>query len=176
MKNLLLIMLLSFAAFAGNLQLQEGVIKAHTEQMMDSTINPEHKDLQVDLSMNNNDVTTLKGTVAVVMKNFISDNSDRDEHMYKSLEADKFVLATYNINKVTKSAAENSYIMAGVLDFHGVKKELLFNAKILNTDTTLTIDAKSDMKMSDYGVEMPCMIFMCVRDKVDLTTKVVLSK
>jgi len=176
MKNLLLLISLGLPLLAGNLQLQEGVVKAHTEQMMDSTINPEHKDLKVDMNMHNNDIATLNGTITVQMDMFISDNSDRDEHMHESLEVDKFALATYIIKKVVQSGENNNYTLSGVLDFHGVKKELSFNAKILNENSTLSVEAESSMKMSDYGIEMPCMLFMCVRDKVDLSARLVLNK
>lgn len=171
MKKILVGLLLALPLFAINLELKSGSVAAHTEMMMDSTIDPKNNSLHADLSIDNNDITTIKGKFWVEMTLFKSDKSDRDESMYKDVEADKFKLATYTIKSVTKAQGQNSYIIDGVMNFHGKEKQLSAKAEISTVDGSLTINATSMMLMSDYGIKMPCMVFMCVRDRVDLLIK-----
>ncbi|MDD5372970.1 MAG: YceI family protein [Sulfurimonas sp.] len=169
MKKLLLTLLLALPLFAVNLQLKSGSVAAHTEMVMDSTIDPLNNSLHADITMDGDDITTLKGKFWVEMNLFVSDKSDRDKSMYKEVEADKFKLATYTISSVTK--ADDSYTINGVLNFHGKEKPLSAKAKITMTNGTPTIEAASMILVSDFGIKMPCMVFMCVRDRVDLLVK-----
>jgi polyisoprenoid-binding protein YceI len=102
---------------------------------------------------------------------FTSDKSDRDKSMYEEIEAEKFAFATYTITSIVKSEKEDAYVINGTLDFHGEKRELSADAKITTVNGSLVIDATSMILMSDYGIEMPCLMFMCVRDQVDLLIK-----
>lgn len=176
MKKLLVLLLFTLPLLSENLTLQEGFVAAHTEMMMDSTIDPLNNTLKADVRMDGNDIATLKGSISVEMDLFISDNSDRDENMDEATEAAKFPLASYTISKVTQAEGENNYLLTGTLDFHGQKRELSFNAEIIQKNDTLTINATSLILMSDYGVEPPCLMFLCVRDQVDLFAKAVFIK
>ena len=171
MKNVMLALLLSFPLFATDLVLKSGYIAAHTEMMMDRSIDPINNNLNAKITILNNDITTIKGKFWIEMKLFTSDKSDRDEHMYEIVEVDKFKLNTYTISKVTKTALTDVYTINGVLNFHGLEKPLSANSKITVKDGSLVIEATSMILMSDFGIEMPCMVFMCVRDKVDLLIK-----
>ncbi|MGE4419373.1 MAG: YceI family protein [Sulfurimonas sp.] len=171
MKKIFTMLLLALPLFAISLELKSGYVAAHTEMLMDKTIDPINNHLKADITIENSDISTIKGKFWVEMTLFTSDKSERDEHMYKEVEADTFKLATYTIANVTKTEGENSYIINGTLDFHGEKKELSAKAKITSTEGSLNIDAASMILMSDFGIEMPCMVFMCVRDQVDLLVK-----
>ncbi len=176
MKKTLLLFLCTLPLLAGNLALQEGFVAAHTEMMMDKTIDPLNNRLRTDLMMEADDIASLKGTISVEMEFFSSDNSDRDKNMYETVNSAVFPLATYTITNVSKNKGEHTYTLSGVLDFHGQKKDLNFDAVINLADNTLSISATSMILMSDFGVEIPCMMFMCVRDQIDLFAKAVLLK
>lgn len=169
MKKIVLSLLAAFSLFAADLSLKEGSLFAHTEMLMDSTIDPINKSLHADISMQDDDITTIRGKFWVEMSLFKSDKSDRDEHMYKSVEADKFKFATYQILNIKKD--KEGYIIDGELDFHGVKKPLIAKANIDTKVGSLDIEATSKLLVSDFGIEMPCMVFMCVRDQVDIVLK-----
>ncbi|WP_455756203.1 YceI family protein [Sulfurimonas sp.] len=171
MKKLLLVLLLSLPMFAGNLELSSGSIVAHTEMAMDSEINPASKNLQAKIYINGEDITTLSGKFFVDIKSFVSDNTDRDDHMYKSIDTDKYTLATFKVASVVQTNEKDIYKINGTLDFHDKKDELSAKAKITYKDGVLDLDADSMILMSKFGVEMPCMMFMCVRDQVDLKIK-----
>jgi polyisoprenoid-binding protein YceI len=175
-KKIVFILLCSLPLLAGNLTLKEGFVAAHTEMMMDSTIDPLNNNLTADIKMQGDDLLSLKGKLTVEMSLFVSDNSDRDKHMDEATQVDTYPLASYDITNVTKAEGANNYILEGTLDFHGTKNPLAFNAEIVQADETVTINATSMILVSEYGLEMPCMMFMCVRDQVDLFAKAVLSK
>lgn len=170
MNKIVLLFLISIGLFGADLNLKNGSVAAHTEMLMDKTIDPLNNALQAAITMQNGDITTMQGKFWVEMSLFKSDKSDRDESMYKEIQADKFKLATYTISSVTK-VDNDTYKIKGKLDFHGVSKELEAKAKITATNSEVTLEATSMILVSDYGVKMPCMVFMCVRDQVDLSVK-----
>jgi len=171
MKKIFTMLLLALPLLAMNLELKSGYVAAHTEMMMDKTIDPINNYLNADITIDNNDITSIKGKFWVETNLFTSDKSDRDKSMYEEIETDKFAFATYTISSITKGEKEDGYIINGTLDFHGEKRELSADAKITTVDGSLVIEATSMILMSDYGVEMPCLMFMCVRDQVDLLIK-----
>lgn len=170
MRNILLFLLISFPLLATDLILKDGYVAAHTEMMM-STIEPINNYLQADIRIQGNDITSIEGKFWVEMKLFTSDDADRDKNMYESVEADKYKLATFAISSVVKTDEKDNYTIDGVLSFHGVDKPLTANAKISSVDGSLTIEASSKILVSDFGIEPPCLIFMCVRDQIDLLIK-----
>lgn len=176
MNKLLTVLLLSLPLLAGNLQLKEGFVAAHTEMSLDGTIDPLNTSLQADVSITSDDLTSLKGKFWIEMKSFSSDNEDRDENMHESNEVEKYPLSTYTLSKVTKVEGSNAYEIEGNLNFFGHNKPFTAQAEITQDAKTVTVSATSMILVSDYGLEMPCMMFMCVRDQVDLFVKAVLLK
>jgi polyisoprenoid-binding protein YceI len=136
---------------------------------MDKTIDPKNSSLHGDLTIQNGDVTTIKGKFWLDMNLFKSDNSKRDDNMYKDVKTDKFKLASYTVSNITKN--DNDYTMHGKLSFYGQERDLSAKAKINLKDGAVVLDATSSFKPSDFGLKMPCMVFMCVRDQIDLVIK-----
>ena len=176
MKNLLLIFIIQLSLFAGSLELERGHIKAHTEMLLDTTIDPINKSLMADLTMAGSDIESLRGRIWVDLNMFMSDMSERDAHMYDALESKKFILATFIIDSVRKTEGADRYEIKGKLDFHGVQKELKSIATISLLNKQLSFNATATLNMSDYGIEMPCMMFMCVEEEVNLLVDAIFSK
>lgn len=176
MKKLLLILLVSLPLLAGSLQLQKGSIEAHTEMMMDTTIDPLNESLFAEITMDGSNIETMAGKFWIDLNLFLSDNKDRDEHMHDALSSKKFILTTFVISSVQKTGEADMYDIHGKLDFHGVQKDLSAKAKITLEKDLVSFDATSVINMPDFGVEMPCMVFMCVHDSVDLKVKATFSK
>lgn len=178
MKTFSLLLLLSFSLFAGNLELKEGFVAAHTEVLGDSTIDPLNHSLHANLNISGDDITSITGELSVELSLFVSDNSDRDENMHETTEAEKFPLASYTITGIHKAKETNAYTLNGMLDFHGVKKELDFDAEILLQEDTVTISGVSKILLSDYNVDAPCLLgfVLCVEDNVDIFAKAVLLR
>ncbi len=160
--------------YAGPLNFESGTIKAHTEMVADRTIDPIFKKAMSHLNMEANP-STLKGTMVVSISDFISDNAKRDEHMHEKMESSVFPKATFEIKEVVAKGGSN-YMLKGSKNLHGVTKPMSFESTITEEGEKVHIKATSAMKMSDFGIEPPSMMFMSVRDQVDLTVDVILKR
>jgi len=176
MKTLVLFMVFTITVFAGNLEIQGGHVKAHASMSMDDDINIYHRDIQADVSMKQNDPLTLKGRFSTKMNLFASSNKSRDENMKEVIEPGKFPWAAYDIECVEKVDENGNYLLHGKLSFHGVKRDFTMMAQIQNDTDSLSIKAHSDFLMSDFEVEAPCLLFLCVEDKLEISTEVTLQK
>lgn len=167
---------LVFAAslYAGNLTFESGSIKAHTEVFGDSSIDPVFKKATSKLSMEDS-LSSLRGSIEVSLADFISDNKKRDAHMYEAMENDKFPRAMFEIKEVVAKGGDN-VILKGSLSLHGVSKPMSFEGSVNEEGSKVRIKAKSTMKMSDFGINPPKMVFLTVRDQVDLNVDVVLKR
>jgi polyisoprenoid-binding protein YceI len=167
---------LVFAAsvYAGNLTFESGSVKAHTEVFGDSTIDPVFKKAVSHLSMGDS-VTSLRGVIDVYIVDFTSDNKKRDVNMYETMESDKFPKASFEIKEVLSKGGEN-VTLKGMMSLHGVTKPMNFEGSVSEEGSNVRIKAKSTMKMSDFGINPPKMVFLTVRDQVDLSVDMALKR
>ena len=154
---------------AGNLVVTKGQVKAHTEVLGDSSINPSTTGLNSHLTIGNN-IESIRGSIDISMSILKSDNKDRDEHMLQAIEDVKYPVAKYTFNDVKKS--DKGYIVSGILDFHGVKKPLVIQAQITKSNSKIDLEGTSSFLMSSYNVKPPKMLILTVRDQVDLAIDV----
>jgi polyisoprenoid-binding protein YceI len=173
-KMSLLAILACGMVYAGPLSFESGIIKAHTEMVADKTIDPMFKKATSHLSMDASP-STLKGTMVVSISDFISDNAKRDEHMQEKMESSVFPKATFEIKEVVAKGGDH-YALKGSMNLHGVTKPISFDGTVTEEGEKVHIKAASAMKMSDFGIEPPSMMFMSVRDQVDLNVDVVLKR
>lgn len=172
-KILFLAILCSAWLTAANLVVTDGKVKAHTEVFGDSTIDPSTTGLNSHLTIGNG-IESIRGSIDVSMHVLKSDNSDRDKHMLKAIEEVKYPFAKYTFKNIKKS--NKGYIVDGILDFHNVKKPLSIQAEIMTTKNGILFKGNSSFLMSDYQVKPPKLLFLTVRDKVDLDIDVVFKK
>lgn len=159
--------------YAGPLSFESGSIKAHTEVFGDSSIDPIAKKAVSRLSMEEA-ATTLRGTMEVSMADLISDNKKRDTNMQETLESDTFPKAVFEIKEVTVKGA--NHLLKGMMNLHGVTKPMSFEGTIGQEGSKVRIKASGMMKMSDFGIKPPKMVFLTVRDQVDLSVDVLLKR
>ena len=166
--------LLAVSAFAGNLAFESGSIKAHTEVFGDSSIDPTAKKATSHLSMDAAPAT-LKGTIEISMSDLISDNKKRDTNMQETLESSTFPKAVFEVKEVVAKGGDN-VILKGAMNLHGVTKPMSFEGTVSEEASKVRIKVKSSMKMTDFGITPPKMVFLVVRDQVDLNVDVVLKR
>lgn len=167
-------LLLVSSVYGGNLSFESGTIKAHTEVFGDSSIDPVFKKATSHLSMGETP-TSLKGTVEVSIADFISDNAKRDVNMRETMESDKFPKASFEIKEVVSKGGD-AVSLKGSLTLHGVSKPFSFEGSVNEEGSKVRIKAKSSMKMSDFGITPPKMVFLTVRDQVDVSVDMVLKR
>jgi len=153
---------------AGTLSLEQGAILAHTQVLGDSSIDPGTSRLHASLSAAG-DPATLRGTIWVRAKDLRSDNRKRDEHMYEAMEVSKYSKIRYRIRSVEKSGS--SYRLKGILTLHGVSRSVTVPATIRRNGSLWVLNGKFRIKMSDYGIKPPKLLFLTVRDAVDLSVR-----
>lgn len=167
-------LLLVSSVYAGNLSFEAGTIKAHTEVFGDSTIDPISKKATSHLSMDGSPAS-LKGSIEVSMSDLFSDNKKRDEHMQEALESVSFPKAVFDIKEVSAKGGD-AYTLKGTMNLHGVNRVISFDGTINEEGNKVHIKASSSLKMSDYGIKPIKMMFLTVRDQVDLSVDVVLKR
>ncbi len=168
MKKLTVTLLLGFATLlsAASLHLQKGYIKAHTQVLGDSTIDPATGRVHATLKFNG-DPTTLRGSVWILARDLRSDNKERDQHMYEVLEVKKYPRIRFRIDRVRRQGS--GYLIEGTLNLHGRSHAVKVPAKITGKGSKLELTARFRILMSDYGIQPPKLLFLTVRDAVDLT-------
>lgn len=173
-KSSLIAMVLAVSMYAGNLSFESGVIKAHTEVFGDSTIDPISKKATSHLSIEGTP-STIKGSIEVSMSDLFSDNKKRDEHMQEALESTLFPKAVFDIKEVISKGGD-AYLIKGMMSLHGVTKPMSFEGTITEEGNKVRIKATSGLKMTDYGIKPIKMMFLTVRDQVDLSVDVSLKR
>lgn len=166
--------LLASSLSAGSLGYESGLIKAHTEVFGDSTIDPMSKKATSHLSMDASP-TTLKGSMEVSLIDLFSDNKKRDEHMQEALESASFPKAVFDVKEVVAKGGDG-YTLKGTMTLHGVSKPMSFDGTIAEEGNKVHIKAASGLKMTDYGIKPIKLMFLTVRDQVDLSVDVVLKR
>lgn len=148
---------------AKDLNIKEGVINAHTEVFGDKNIDPVVKKIVSTLTMDKT-IEDIKGYISIDAMDLVSEKETRDEHMHK-LFTNKNVI--FNIKNIEKGQ-DNNYVIKGYLNINGVDKEVSSIATISNTDTELILNGSFDIKLTDFKIEPPKMLFLTVRDLINI--------
>lgn len=165
MFKILMIALLSSFLGASTLTFTKGTINAHTEVFGDSGIDPFSTKIRSHLTLGSN-LTQLSGEISIPTISLVSDNDGRDEHMHKAMNADVEKLISVKLTKVEKS--DSSYKIYADLTLHGVTKPIVSLCSIKEANQSLTLDGTFSIKMTDYNIEQPSLVFFTVRNKVDI--------
>jgi len=173
-KVSLAVLALVASMYAGNLSFESGIIRAHTEMVADSTIDPFTKKATSHLAMEANP-STLKGSIEISMSDLYSDNKKRDEHMHETVESSLFPKAVFEVKDVVAKSGDN-YTLKGTMSLHGVSKPMSFEGSIVEEGNKVRIKTTGGMKMSDFGIIPPSMMFMKVRDQIELNVDIVLKR
>jgi polyisoprenoid-binding protein YceI len=174
MKKMILLSLLTASSLiAGKLTVVQGTVQAHTEVFGDSKINPKTHSITSHLTMKRG-IGSIKGSVDISIAKLKSNNADRDENMFEVLESSKYPYATFTFKKIGKTS--KGYVISGILNFHGVKKPLTVYADIKEGKKSLNIKGKASFLLSHYNIKPIKMLFLTVRDKIDLAINITFKK
>ena len=173
-KKLLLIFVTPLILLSSELQLVEGSIKAHTEVFGEPNINPMTNKINTNLSINDG-IESITGDITINAMSLVSDSSDRDANMYETLGAMDFSTINFKVLNISKS--QDGYTIGGVLNLHGVSKGVEAKGVISNIkNNMIDLNSKFTIKMTDYGIEPPTMLFLTVRDEVDIDVNLKLQR
>lgn len=128
----------------------------------------------------NNSVTAIinirSGEIAslALMKEFIFRNALMQEHFNENyIESDSYPKATFkgkisNFNFEDIAEIEKEYEVIGVLNFHGVEKEITSRMFIVKQNTTIVLRGDFITKPQDFNIKIPKI----VRKKIAKEVKV----
>jgi len=173
MFKILLILSLGLIAFASNLNVQKGEIIAHTEVFGDSEINPATKEVKSLLSIDNS-IESIKGKIYFDAISLISQKKDRDTNMYELLKTDKYKTISFDITKIVKN--ESNYDITGIVTLNGVSKNITSKCSIIDEKNIVSLNGDFSFNLTDFGLEPPTLLFLTVRNQIDITYNIELIK
>ncbi len=118
-------------------------------------------------------------TVTVPIKGLKSEFEVMDENTQKAMKAQKhpdviFSLTSYAI---TQGGKKETISVPGTLSISGVSKPVTLQASIVISKSKITISGNQEIRMSDYGIKPPTMMFdtIKVEDRVSVHYHLILS-
>jgi polyisoprenoid-binding protein YceI len=109
-------------------------------------------------------------------KSFKTGMSLRDEHMRRkvfSLANDTMPELEFVSDRITcpelPPGRDAACPVSGQLRLRGVTRPFAINLKVLNDGKGYRITAEGGLKLSDFGIEPPCQLGVCVTDDVKLS-------
>lgn len=173
MFKVLVLVFIGLFANAANLNVVQGEIKAHTEVFGDSKINPSTKEIKSDLVIGDS-IESIKGKIYFATMSLISDTKDRDSNMYELLNATKFKTISFDISSINK--IENEYELNGSLTLNGITKEISAKTAINEENNSLAFSGGFSINLTDYGMKPPKLLFLTVRNQIDISYNIELKK
>lgn len=165
--------LLTSASFAREVHYKEGFIQAQTEILGDSNIAPKCSHITTKLTMDET-IETLNGDISMDLINLKSENEKRDEHMHETLHVKEHPITTFTLKEVKKEA--DGYHLIGVFSLNKQIKEIDTKADITEQNDLLNLKGGFSIKMTDFGIEPPTLLFLSVRDEVAISYDLALAK
>ncbi len=103
-------------------------------------------------------------------------NSPMNEHMRKALKSDKNPRITWKLSSYTVNG--NAVVMAGTLTIAGKENPIELRGRGAYANGTLTLKGSKVLKMTEFGVKPPSLMFGTMKDADPVTVwyELVLNK
>lgn len=155
MKYLFIGLILTSSLFAQTYDLKKGEANFDIKVMMKKV---DTRSTEVKGKINCTD--TCEYLLAIPLKTFTTEDSNRDLNMFTAIEADKFKVTTARgtFPKSIMKASEGK--IEALIDFHGVKKlyPVFLKDKASKANLTLDLDAHGVELPSLFGLKMDRML------------------
>lgn len=129
------------------------------------TVKGVNKDFDCTVDLSADTVTSVIRVSADVLR-FDSGNSNRDSHAMEAVQSRKFPKVAFASESIKPEG--DGYAVAGNLTFHGVTRPVAFHVTPKVTAERIEISGSFDVKLSDFKVERPSLMFVPVKDKLTL--------
>ena len=100
--------------------------------------------------------------VLALVRDFDSNNEGRDAHALEVLEALSYPEVRFYSNLIENQ--DNALLIHGVLDFHGVKKNISIEVDQKNKSDQLVLTGNFEIKPSMYEVPLPSFMMVKIDD------------
>lgn len=105
--------------------------------------------------------------VAMITKvsSFDSKSSNRDAHMLEIVESLKYPNISFQSTSITEPE-KDKLLVKGILEFHGVKKEMAFGATVSKKDKETIVIGNFVFLLEDFKIERPSFMLSKVENEV----------
>jgi len=126
-----------------------------------------------------NNAGTLSGISAfnfsVPAESLKSEHKAMDKNTYKALNTSKYSTISFTVEAASiKPTGNSGYVLTtkGKLTISGVTKEILLTANgVVNADKSISYTGSYKLKMKDYNVEPPSIMFGAIKTGNDIVVK-----
>ena len=80
----------------------------------------------------------------------------------------------YGIKNIIKN--EINYDISGLLTLNGISKDIIVKSDIGEEKSNILLNGKFSFNLTDFNLEPPSMLFLKVRDQIDITYKIYLKR
>ena len=89
----------------------------------------------------------------------------------KYMDSDKYPKATFRgeINNFVKEKTNAAAFAEGELEIHGVKKIIKVSGSLEYKDDGIIVHAEFTVKLEDYEIEIPTLLFQKIAEEVEVT-------
>ena len=106
-----------------------------------------------------------KVAIATKVSAFDSENSNRDAHLLEVVEALKYPNISFYSTSITESK-KGELDVKGVLQFHGVNKEISFKANATQVKNNVQVTGNFIFLLEDFKIERPSFMLKQVDNEV----------
>ena len=131
----------------------------------------ENNNLSGLIKIDNEKIVNI-GIVAKVA-DFKSGNSSLDSNSYRVLEALKFPNIIFKSISIENS--KETLNIKGVIQFHGIDKNIDVNAELIKNENTTQINGKFTLSLSDFSVDRPSLLLRKVDDQIIIVFKLIFN-
>jgi len=108
----------------------------------------------------------INSVIAVAdVTTFDSGNGNLDSHAM--VEALKYPKVTFKSTSITET--DNKLDITGILTFHGVSKEISFQANKIRTGNKIEVNGSFPLSLDEFKVVRPSLMFVKLDDKMEIS-------
>jgi len=104
----------------------------------------------------------------------------RDDHLKKAINADKHPNATLAVPRTSLQFPEDGKAVTssatGKFTLNGVTKDLKFDYKVTRTGSDYHVQGHSKLDITNFNIEKPCYLGVCVEKDVEIKVKLKLRE
>ena len=94
--------------------------------------------------------------------------------MYTLLNAEKFKTISFDVKSITKTS--EAYEIKGALTLNGITKNIKAKINIIEQNNKITLNGGFSFNLTDFSMEPPKMLFLTVRNQIDISYNISLEK
>jgi hypothetical protein len=126
------------------------------------------------------DLTQSELAFQIQLRAFHFDIALMEEHFNENyVESEVYPKATFRgsfIDLPSDLSLQKQLVVKGMMDFHGVQKEMEISVQLQIIDEVLYGESEFVLSCADFGIEIPKLVSDKLADEINVTVKAVLTK